>query len=51
LEDESNEVKPEKRRWIWQCQRCGNAVVAESAPEECPRCGASWKEFTILEED
>jgi rubrerythrin len=51
VENQPVEGQSEKRRWIWQCLKCGHAVVAEAPPTQCPGCGATPFEFTILEED
>jgi rubrerythrin len=36
---------------IWQCLRCGYALVGEDPPEKCPNCGAPGDQFIVLEED
>jgi rubrerythrin len=36
---------------IWQCLKCGYALVAKEPPERCPHCAASRLDFIPLEED
>jgi rubrerythrin len=36
---------------IWQCLKCGYALVAKEPPERCPDCAATRQDFIPLEED
>jgi rubrerythrin len=36
---------------IWQCLKCGYALVAKDPPERCPDCAAIRLDFIPLEED
>jgi rubrerythrin len=36
---------------IWQCLKCGYALVAKDPPDKCPDCGAPREEFVLIEED
>jgi rubrerythrin len=36
---------------IWQCLKCGYALVAKDPPAKCPDCGAPREEFVLIEED
>ena len=36
---------------LWQCLKCGFAIVKENPPEKCPDCDAQRVEFVLVEED
>jgi len=36
---------------IWQCLKCGYALVAKEPPDRCPDCGAPREEFVLIDED
>jgi rubrerythrin len=36
---------------IWQCLKCGYALVAKEPPDRCPDCGAPREEFALIDED
>jgi rubrerythrin len=37
--------------FVWQCLKCGYALVSKDPPERCPDCGATRQDFVPLEED
>jgi rubrerythrin len=40
-----------KQYFVWQCLKCGYALVAKDPPERCPDCGALREHFVPIEED
>ena len=40
-----------RKHFIWQCQKCGYAVVAKTPPANCEACGATQQNFVLIEHD
>ncbi|MGL5978200.1 MAG: rubredoxin-like domain-containing protein [Erysipelotrichaceae bacterium] len=36
---------------LWKCSVCGLVHEGESAPENCPKCGATADKFVLLDEE
>ncbi len=36
---------------IWQCLKCGYALVAKEPPDRCPDCDAPREDFVLIDED
>ena len=37
---------------LWHCLKCGELIHRKTGlPEHCPSCGASQREFALIEED
>jgi rubrerythrin len=37
---------------LWRCAKCGELIHRKDGlPEKCPSCGASRREFSLVEED
>lgn len=42
----------EQTELLWRCSKCGELIHRkEGLPEACPSCGASRREFALVEED
>ncbi len=42
----------ESTELLWRCSKCGELIHRkEGLPEKCPSCGASRREFALVEED
>ena len=36
---------------LWKCSQCGFIIEGETAPVECPKCGAPQEKFEKLDEE
>jgi len=42
----------ESTELMWRCSNCGELIHRKMGlPEHCPSCGASQREFALVEED